>query len=157
MTHQSSFFASPTPKTTFAFSMRVGGSRKFGETTIIPLSERFFSGGRSTVRGYSQNELGVEGETINNGTPTGGNAILIFNEEWRVSIYKSFGAVFFFDHGNVWREFDEIELGEIKSSVGAGLRYNTPVGPLRIDWGYKLNREGSDSAAEYHFMLGHAF
>ncbi len=157
MTYQSSFFTSPTPKSTLAFSLRVGGARKFGETNIIPLSERFFSGGRSSVRGYVQNRLGVDGETINNGIPTGGNAILVLNEEIRFLIFKSFGGVFFFDHGNVWREFKEIKLSDMRSSVGAGLRLNTPVGPLRIDWGYKLNREKLESPAEYHFMLGHAF
>ncbi len=157
ITHQSSLFFSPTPKVTFALSVRGGGGKKFGETTIIPLSERFFSGGRSTVRGYAQNKLGIEGETINNGLPTGGNAVLVFNEEMRIALYKSFGTVLFFDHGNVWREFNEIKLSEIKSTTGIGFRYNTPVGPFRIDWGYKLNREGSESPSEFQFMLGHAF
>ena len=157
MTHQSSFFFSPIPRTTIALSLRSGGARKFGETNIIPLSERFFSGGRSTVRGYAQNQIGVLGETTNNGEATGGNALLIFNEELRVSLYKSFGMVFFFDHGNVWREFDEIEFNQIKSTTGIGFRINTPIGPLRVDWGYKLNREALESASEYQFMLGHVF
>ncbi|MBI3358915.1 MAG: outer membrane protein assembly factor BamA [Nitrospirae bacterium] len=157
ITHQSSLFFSPTSITTVALSVRGGGARKFGETTIIPLSERFFSGGRSTVRGYAQNKLGILGETIHNGVPTGGNALLIFNEELRISIFKSLGMVLFLDHGNVWSEFDEIKLGEIKSTTGIGFRYNTPVGPFRIDWGYKLNREGSESPSEFQFMLGHAF
>ncbi|MEK7286620.1 MAG: outer membrane protein assembly factor BamA [Nitrospirota bacterium] len=157
ITHQSSGFLSPTPKSTIALSLRIGGSKKFGETSIIPLSERFFSGGRSTVRGYAQNKLGVDGETIVNGIPKGGNAMLILNEELRFLLYGSFGAVFFFDHGNVWREFKEIKMREIKSTVGVGLYWNTPFGPLRMDWGYKLDREKMESASEYHFTLGHGF
>jgi outer membrane protein insertion porin family len=157
LTHQSSRFFSPTPKTTLAISARAGGAKKFGETNIIPLSERFFSGGRSTVRGYAQNKLGIEGATIIGSLPTGGNALLIFNEEFRISIFKSFGMVLFFDHGNIWREFNEIKLKEIKSTTGIGFRYNTPIGPLRIDWGYKLDREEPESSSEFHFMLGHAF
>lgn len=161
MTHQSSLFFPQTAKSTLAISVRAGGANQFGETNIIPLSERFFAGGRSTVRGYAQNKLGIFGETINATTddtiPTGGNAMLIFNEELRISIYKSFGMVLFFDHGNVWREFNEIKLSEIKSTTGIGFRYNTPIGPFRVDWGYKLDREILESSSEFHFMLGHVF
>ncbi len=161
MTHQSSLFFPQASKSTLALSVRAGGAKNFGETNIIPLSERFFSGGRSTVRGYAQNKLGIFGETINEtidgSVPTGGNAILIFNEELRIPLYKSFGMVLFFDHGNIWREFNEIKLSEIRSTTGIGFRYNTPIGPFRVDWGYKLDREISESSSEFHFMLGHVF
>ncbi len=157
MSYQGSTFRSPTARITLAFSTRVGVARQFGETTIIPLRERFFLGGRSTVRGYRQDQLGIEGETRINGRSTGGNAMLIFNEELRLSVIKSFGMVFFMDHGNVWSELDDITFGEMKSTIGIGLRYNTPVGPFRLDQGYKLDREDGESASELHFTLGHTF
>ncbi|HIA14025.1 MAG TPA: hypothetical protein EYN74_03920, partial [Nitrospirales bacterium] len=59
--------------------------------------------------------------------------------------------------GNVWRDARNVDFQDIKFSVGPGIRYNTPVGPLRLDLGYKLRRETGESAAQLHFTLGHAF
>ena len=157
ITQQGNVFFSRNGKMTLALSARIGIAERFGETQVIPLSERFFLGGRSTVRGYAHQTLGIEGETVINGQPTGGNAMLIFNEELRLHLSDRFGIVFFIDHGNVWRELSNLALHQLKSTSGIGIRYNTPVGPLRIDRGYKLDREGSESSGEYHFTLGHAF
>ncbi|MGB3942124.1 MAG: outer membrane protein assembly factor BamA [Candidatus Manganitrophaceae bacterium] len=156
-TVQSSWYRSPTPRFVFAFSFRTGMARRFGETDIIPISERFFLGGRSSVRGYDQDKLGIDGATIIDGVPTGGNAMLLLNEELRVALPHSFGLVFFFDHGNIWREYRDIRFSQIKSTTGVGARYDTPVGPVRLDWGYKLNRERDESPWSLHFTLGHAF
>jgi len=144
-------------KWVFAFSARVGLAERFGETDNIPIAERFFVGGRNTVRGYDEDELGILGITFEDNAPTGGNGMLVLNEELRYGLPKSFGLVFFFDHGNVWRRYQDFEFSEIKSTVGLGLRYNTPIGPFRLDWGYKLNREGDESPSAFHFTLGHAF
>ncbi|MEC4677133.1 MAG: outer membrane protein assembly factor BamA [Nitrospirota bacterium] len=144
-------------KWVFAFSGRIGLAERFGETENIPIAERFFIGGRNTVRGYDEDELGISGITFENNAPTGGNGMLILNEELRYALPKSFGLVFFFDHGNVWRRYQDFEVSEIKSTAGLGLRYNTPIGPFRLDWGYKLNREGDESPSAFHFTLGHAF
>ncbi len=141
----------------FAFSARAGVARRLGGTAIIPLSERFFVGGRSTVRGYDEDELGIQNVTIINGEPTGGNAMFVVNEELRIFLPKSFGLVFFFDHGNVWRNLQDVSVSQVKSSTGIGLRYNTPIGPLRFDLGYKLDREGTEGPWVFHFTLGHAF
>lgn len=144
-------------KWVFAFSGRIGVAERFGETEKIPIAERFFVGGRNTVRGYDEDELGILGTTFVDNAPTGGNAMLILNEELRYTLPKSFGLVFFFDHGNVWERHQDITFSEIKSTTGLGLRYNTPIGPFRLDWGYKLNREGDESPSAFHFTLGHAF
>ena len=157
---QNRFFQTLSPRWVFAFSARVGVAERFGETTIIPLSERFFLGGRNTIRGYDEDKLGVEGgnkATIVNGIPTGGNAMFAFNEELRLTLPKSFGLVFFLDHGNVWQSYRDVSLKEVKSSAGIGLRYHTPIGPFRLDWGFKLNKEPGESASVFHFTLGHAF
>lgn len=157
VTLQSSWYQALSKRFVFAFSARTGVAWRFGETSDIPLPERFFVGGRSTVRGYDQNKLGVQGVTIINGEPTGGNAMLIFNEELRIALPQSFGLVLFFDHGNVWRGYRDIRFPDIKSTTGIGIRYNTPVGPFRLDWGYKLDRELGESPSAIHFTLGHAF
>ena len=154
---QSRWYHEVSKNLVFAFSARTGIAERFAETDSIPISERFFLGGRNTVRGYDQDELGIVGETLINGSPTGGNAMLVLNEEIRISLPKSFGMVLFFDHGNVWLDRSQINPSDIKSSAGAGLRYNTPIGPFRLDWGYKLNREKTEDPWAIHFTLGHAF
>ncbi|MCX5717983.1 MAG: outer membrane protein assembly factor BamA [Nitrospirae bacterium] len=137
-----------------AVSLKSGMAYGFNDTTDLPLVERFFLGGRTTVRGYEQDTLGPKGA---NGSPTGGNAYVLTNLELRTYIGKSFGFVTFFDGGNVWRKPGDIKFSEMKYTAGAGIRYNTPVGPLRIDYGHKLNREKGESSGEVHFSIGHAF
>ena len=88
--------------------------------------------------------------------PTGGNAFALTNAELRISLGKGFGVVTFVDAGNVWKTTSDIETG-LRYTAGMGLRYNTPVGPIRIDYGQKLNKEEGASAGEVHFSIGHAF
>ena len=159
---QYSVYRSFTERFLLALSARAGAADRFGETELIPPPERFLLGGRNTVRGYPADRLGIPfgapGATLAaDGRPIGGNALLTFNEELRVSLPHSFGLVFFFDHGNVWEDLPSVSLSEIKSTVGLGMRYHTPVGPLRLDWGFKLDREPNEAASELHFALGHIF
>ncbi len=137
-----------------ALSLRGGVAKGFSHTTELPLVERFFLGGRTTVRGYSQDTLGPKGADNN---PTGGNAFLMGNLEFRFDIWKGFGLVTFFDSGNVWQKAEQATLGDIKYTTGLGLRYNTPVGPLSLDYGYKLNRGTGESKGEIHFSVGQSF
>lgn len=137
-----------------AVSLRGGAANGFGSTRELPLVERFFLGGRTTVRGYAQDTLGPKGA---DGTPLGGNAFAMGNLELRTDIGKGIGIVTFLDGGNVWRKSAQVDIAAIKYAAGLGLRYNTPVGPFRVDYGYKLNRERGESSGEIHFSLGHAF
>jgi len=68
-----------------------------------------------------------------------------------------FFLVNFLDFGNVWKRASDVDATNIKYTTGAGLRYKTPIGPLRIDYGYKLNRKADESHGEIHFSIGHAF
>ena len=137
-----------------AASLKSGMAQGFDKTRILPLVERFFLGGRTTVRGYEQDMLGPKGV---DGSPTGGNAFVLTNLELRTYLGKSFGLVTFLDGGNVWRKTSDIKLSEMKYTAGMGIRYNTPVGPVRVDYGHKLQREKGESAGEIHFTIGHAF
>lgn len=138
---------------TLAVSVRGGTAIGLGSTKELPLVERFFLGGRTTVRGYEQDMLGPKGV---DGNPTGGNVFAMANLELRTDIGKGFGVVTFLDLGNVWKKIENIDLN-FKYTAGIGLRYNTPVGPLRVDYGRKLNREKGESVGELHFSIGHAF
>lgn len=137
-----------------AVSMRGGVAYGFGDTDELPIVERFFLGGRSTVRGYEQDTLGPKG---NDNNPTGGNAFLMTNLELRAAIGKGFGLVPFVDAGSVWIKPGDFSVSDIKYTTGLGLRYDTPVGPLRIDYGIKLNKEARESRGAVHFSIGHAF
>ncbi len=157
VTLQSSWYRSMSKWLVLALSGRSGIAQKFGVTEAIHCSERFFLGGRSTIRGYSQDSVGVQNQTLIGLKPTGGNAMILINGELRFRLLKRLGVVLFLDGGNVWVEYPDIQLSDFKYSTGAGIRFNTPVGPLRLDWGYKLNREVGESPSELHFTLGQAF
>jgi outer membrane protein insertion porin family len=138
----------------FAVSIRGGLAKGYNDTSELPIVERFFLGGRTTVRGYEQDALGPKGS---DGNPTGGNVFLMENLEMRISMGKGLGFVAFLDGGNAWQKVGDVVLSDIKFTTGLGLRYNTPVGPLRIDYGRKLRKEKGESSGEIHFSIGHAF
>ncbi|HMK44444.1 MAG TPA: outer membrane protein assembly factor BamA [Dissulfurispiraceae bacterium] len=137
-----------------AVSVRGGIAQGFGSTNDLPLIERFFLGGRTTVRGYVQDTLGPKGS---DGSPRGGNAYLMGNFEMRSNVWQELGLVTFLDWGNVWSRMSDISLSNVKYTTGLGVRYSTPVGPLRVDYGIKLNRDAGESRGAFHFSIGQAF
>lgn len=128
----------------------------------LPASERFFAGGDTTVRGFALDRLGTT-ETIDpQGFPQGGNAMAIFNFETRAPYWKDLQLVWFLDAGNVFRRASDIRLDELRVSSGVGFRYRSPIGPLRIDWGWKLSTRllltgGRERSNVLHISLGQAF
>jgi outer membrane protein assembly complex protein YaeT len=107
----------------------------------LPASERFFAGGDTTVRGFALDQLGTPATLDANGFPLGGNAVVVLNAELRVPVWRDIGAVTFLDAGNVFKRIDDFDVGEIRGAAGFGLRYRSPIGPLRLDIGFKLDRE----------------
>jgi len=134
-----------------------------GSTVIvsdIPASERYFAGGDTTVRGFPLDQLGTP-ETIDaNGFPLGGEGLVILNGELRVPYHK-LELVGFLDSGNVFAAPSDINLGELRSAVGFGVRYKSPVGPIRVDLGFKVHRQVVAGKLEpltaIHISLGQAF
>ncbi len=106
------------------------------------------------MRGYKQDSVGPR---ASDGTLIGGDAMLNFNYEIRFSLPFKLGLVGFLDSGMVWREPREMDLSELNYSAGWGIRYFTPIGPLRVDIGYKLDPEGGEDPYEIHFTLGQIF
>jgi outer membrane protein insertion porin family len=137
----------------FAFSIGGGVAFSFEDTRELPLVERYFLGGSTTVRGYEHDSLGPKGE---DDFPTGGNIFALVNSEIRIPLWKGIGLVTFVDGGNIWKTSSDINE-DLRYTVGAGLRYKTPVGPVRLDYGHKISRREDESAGEVHFSFGHAF
>jgi outer membrane protein assembly complex protein YaeT len=122
----------------------------------LPASERFFAGGDTTVRGFALDRLGTA-DTIKDGSPLGGSAVVIFNGELRVSVPGNAQIVGFVDSGNVFKHVGDFDLGELRAAVGFGGRYRSPVGPIRVDVGFKVHREPGEGAMAFHISLGQAF
>jgi len=134
----------------FASSLRLGLASPFGSTASVPISEAFFAGGDSTLRGFRRDEVG---------RPGGGEALLVLNEELRFPIWEARGlkGVLFYDAGNVYPRVSELHPTDLRHVLGAGLRLETPIGPLRLEYGRKLDREAGESAGELFFAIGSAF
>jgi outer membrane protein assembly factor BamA len=128
----------------------------------LPASERFFAGGDTTVRGFALDSLGTEETLDSQGLPKGGNGMVIFNVEARAPYWKNVQFVWFMDAGNVFERVSDIRMGELRPTSGVGLRYRSPIGPLRVDWGWKLSTRllpggGRERSNVVHISLGQAF
>ena len=127
----------------------------------IPIGERFFAGGRTSHRGFERDGLGVRGETLlsplEDPVPVGGNGLLLANLEYRFRLVGALGGTLFLDVGNVWSDWQEVDLSEVRTAIGLGVRYRSPVGPIRLEVGWKLDREPGESAAELFINLGNPF
>ena len=88
----------------------------------------------------------------------GGNGLLLLNLEYRFPIAGPFEGVVFYDAGNVWPDWRRIDLGEIKTGAGAGVRWLSPIGPLRFDVAWKLDREPyEDTQPVFSLSFGNPF
>jgi outer membrane protein assembly complex protein YaeT len=146
-----------------ASRLQVGNIRPAGaDEANIPFAKRYFLGGATTIRGWGRYEVSP---LSGSGLPLGGDSLLAFSEELRAMLHGNFGGVLFLDAGNVWADSWSIRLGDLRYAIGPGLRYQTPVGPLRLDVGYQLNPipgllvNGTPQTRRWrlHFSIGQAF
>ena len=137
---------------------RMGLSNAYGNTSEVPVYERFYAGGQNTIRGYKERRVGPRDPGSNE--PIGGEAILVGNAEMTFPIYEKLlkGAVFY-DVGNVWRRAEDfIAGGNYRSGAGIGLRIKTPIGPVRVDYGYPLMANYEDErTGEFYFSMSRGF
>ncbi len=120
----------------------------------VSLSERFFLGGIRTIRGFKTREVGPKDGDIF----VGGEKMGYFNIEYLFPIYRSLGlqGVIFYDTGNVWRD-DEEYFSDMRHSAGAGIRWRSPLGPLRFEWGYNLDPRDDEKQSVFEFTIGRPF
>lgn len=119
----------------------------------ITLDKRFYSGGGGSVRGYTYQSIGPRDA---GNRPLGGASLLEFNAEWRQRISGPWGAVAFVDAGTV-SEDQTPGTGTLRVGAGAGLRYLTAIGPIRVDIGVPLNPQRGDPAYGLYVGIGQAF
>ena len=117
----------------------------------LPASERFFLGGATTIRGFEFRDIGPQDA---NGDPLGGTSFLQFNLEVGRSLGRILRLVAFFDAGNVYNPGNQFDFGDLRRSAGVGFRLITPVGPIRLDYGFKLDRRRGESLGALGFLLG---
>jgi outer membrane protein assembly factor BamA len=125
-----------------------------GENPLLLLENRFYAGGPTTVRGFGQNDLGgvtLEGDSL------GGQAVAILNQELRFPIWKHLQGGVYWDAGNAWLTSEDFDLGDLRQSVGLGLRYVFPFGPVRVEYAWILARRPGEPRGRFVFGLGHAF
>jgi outer membrane protein assembly factor BamA len=137
----------------WASSYRLGLASAFGDT-LIP-SKRFFAGGGTSIRGFKLDAVGPQ--DIWTGLPEGGEAMVVINEELRFPIYKIVRAVLFFDAGNVYSTLRDFNPLKLRTGAGLGLRIDTPVGLLRVDYGFNLKPRAGEKRSSIFFSLGQAF
>jgi outer membrane protein insertion porin family len=127
----------------------------------LPASERFFAGGDTTIRGYALDSVGAPNTISSEGFPIGGSALVILNLEMRTPVWRDLGAAFFIDGGNVFARASEFDLTDLRGATGFGLRYRSPIGPIRIDLGFKMDRRviggNLEPRTALHFSIGQAF
>ncbi len=135
---------------------RAAGSVVLGYAgnTGIPPNDRLYLGGGTTVRGYDFQTLGPEDE---DGNPLGGNVMALGNVEARISIWGNLGAVAFADAGGVWTDVQQISTGTTGFGTGLGIRYDTPIGPIRLDYGFAPTWSNSLKRGKVYFAIGQAF
>lgn len=168
---QTAFYKQVAPWLVLADNFRLGFSIPFAGSDV-PLSERFFTGGADSLRGFPINGAGPQRAlpvcTNPNdqstctliSVPVGGDMLFIVNSEARfpLPIKKGLGGVLFYDGGNVYANINFRQFGEdFTHSVGVGLRYQTPVGPVRFDVGYRLTTVPGVDRTQYFVTLGQSF
>jgi outer membrane protein insertion porin family len=181
---QGTWYLPLTARTVLAISGRAGLIQDIGRRVLeggkilsgVPLSEGFTAGGDSSHRAYSLDLLGTicpdpndknchPTLILSNGVvaPIGGKGIFVTNAEYRFPIFSTLGGAVFVDAGNVFAD-SSIHFGDLRYGIGTGVRYLSPVGPIRFDVGYKLKRQMIQTNPPiferpfaYFITLGYAF
>jgi len=139
------------------FRLQAGVVDAFGDSDDVPIYERFFAGGANTIRGYNERKVGPIDPVSED--PLGGESMLVFNIEYTKPIVEYIKVAAFYDVGNVWSKISDFGSGSFKAGVGVGVRIKTPIGPIRLDYGYPLNTEPGeeDKEGQFYFSMSHGF
>ncbi|NNG12700.1 MAG: outer membrane protein assembly factor BamA [Halobacteria archaeon] len=159
LNYRQSQFVPLTRKLTLSLNGELGYGDGFGDFEQLPFFENFFAGGVRSVRGFEDNTLGPRDS---NGNPIGGSFRVVGNAEliFPVPFFedtKSFRMSAFFDIGNVFRDFEDFDAGDLRYSAGLAGLWLSPLGPLSISLGYPINDESGDEIQNFQFTIGTFF
>ncbi|MBU0986601.1 MAG: outer membrane protein assembly factor BamA [Proteobacteria bacterium] len=146
-------FFSPFEHVTFAGIGRAGYIAAFNSADAVPQDQLFYLGGTSNVRGYAENMLDYDV----NSDPLGGRLAVSGSLEVRFDLGQNFELAGFCDAGRLSQIPDSSGSGGFRFSIGTGIRYITPIGPIGMVYGHKINRREGESPGRFHFSIGYTF
>jgi len=152
---QSQMYRRVSQNAVLATSLRLGLIAPYGVTGEVPISERFFAGGSTTLRGFGLDEAGPL--DADSRAPLGGNALIIANVELRFPVTQNVAVAPFYDTGNVFARVKDVKLSSFSNTLGFGFRYKTPFGPLRVDLGFNLSPPSGFPTRQIFFTIGNPF
>lgn len=136
--------------------LRAGVVQPYDDTIKVPIYERFYAGGANTIRGYRERRVGPKDTSTND--PLGGEAMLIANLEYTFPIVDVIKGAVFYDVGNIWSKSGDLGEGKFRSGAGVGVRVKTPIGPIKIDYGYPLTPyAGERREGKFYFTMSRGF
>ncbi len=151
--HSSNWFFETWDKWILDMRFRIGAIDSYSETKTVPFYERFYAGGASSVRGYEDRSVGPQERS----EAVGGSAMLILNAEYSFPLFEMVRGAIFADAGNVWEGGDDWDLGDLKKGLGFGVRVKTPLGPIKLDYGFALDAADHEDDSRLHFSMGGFF
>jgi outer membrane protein insertion porin family len=154
-----STYYQPTPWLDHVLSFRLMAGYAIGwDDDPVPLFERFYLGGSNSLRQFKSLQVSPRDSS---GTRVGGNAELLGTIEYQIPLFFGIKAAIFYDVGNVWGPDisggSKIDITDLRHGVGAGLRWNSPFGPIRVDYGIKLDQKKGESFGNFNFSAGSSF
>jgi len=127
----------------------------------LPSFEKYYMGGPKSLRGYTIKNIGPKDGS---GNPLGGNQSLLLNAELQYPFTQGFRGFLFYDRGNLYGEGNDTsttsttwDLANMRDSIGAGIRFLSPFGPVGFAYGIKLDQATGEESAEFHFSAGNSF
>lgn len=148
------YYVTPLSRLTLAFAGRAGAITPFGTEDGVPKDQLFFLGGTASVRGFAENMLRRDSQ----GNPLGGRYAVSGSVETRIDLGRQVELTCFYDAGRVGRPLEPGQGDDgLRHSVGIGIRYLTPIGPVGLLYGHKLDRGDGEDAGRFHFSIGYTF
>lgn len=149
----------PTPWLDHVIGVRVSGAYALGwGNDSVPLFERFFLGGANSIRSFKAQQISPQDST---GARIGGNIQLLGNIEYTVPLYFGIRVAAFYDVGNVWgpdtSDGTKFDITDLKQAIGLGVRWVSPFGPIRVDYGVNPNPKKGEDFGAFSFSVGSAF
>jgi len=139
--------------TILLFNGEIASVDTWGNGAFVPIFERLYLGGANNLRGFPFREVGPQ----QNGEPIGGQSMARLTVEWTFPIIEKARGALFYDSGFVNADPWKFDFSHLASDIGAGIRINLPIGPMRLDYGYPIERAGYHGGGHFNFSVGYQF